>query len=294
MDSVTTTPPDAHQVTYYTKRDSTNLYIGIDVDDATNPNAIGERIVIHLDPDNSRDTAPQTDDYRLELTYMRGSPGDDEIFWCTGTGSGWSCSAASPAGLAIGRLNRTSGPTGYWVEIQIPFSAIGYTLPPDPELITDMGMAIAVVNDLDLSDASGGWYVSGIPFPESTALHLNNVNDVMDTTAVTTEWDKPNNWGEAFLTGAGQQIYISRSPKSYLSEDIKAGFCNANSFDDVGPRSTTNPKWYKYQSANPCDLALWGKVRRKGPHIADEERRVLFLWAEHGSNPQKWHYVALT
>lgn len=298
VDDVTTDPPGTHEVVFHTKRDNTHLYIGIDVDDATGGGAIvlGERIIVHMDPDNSRDPHPSAADFRLDFTYMRGSAGDDIIEWSSGTGAGWGNTVPLPAGVQIGRQNRPAGPgiaPGYRVEIKIPFAAIGYTLPADPNLITDMGMAIGVINDLALSAGSGAWYVAGVAFPETAALHLNNANDVMDSTAVHADWNNPSNWGEAFLTGAGQQIYISRSPKSWLSEDIKAGFCNAADFEDTGERSTDNPKWYKYKSANPCPLRLWGKVRRQGALVGLEERKVLFLWAEHGANPQKWYYVDL-
>lgn len=291
---VTTTPPGSHQVVFYTKRDANNLYIGIDVDDETGGGSIllGERIIVHLDPDNSRDANLTATDFRLDFTYMRGAPGDDIIDWYRGTGGAWT-STALPAGVEIGRRNRPAGPLGYIVEIKIPFAAIGYVLSADPDAITDIGMAIAVINDMALSDGTGGWYMAGVAFPETETLHLNNENDVMDTTEVQAAWHSPQNWGEAYLSGAGQQIYISRDPKSYLSEDIKAGFCNAVSFDDVGVRSTTNPKWYKYKSTNPCPLRLWGKVRRKGALVGVEKRNVLWLWAEHGANPQKWHYIDL-
>lgn len=291
---VTTTPAVSHEVVFYTKRDANNLYIGIDVDDSTGGGQIllGERIIIHIDPNNSRGGNLAATDYRLDFTYMRGAAGDDLIEWFRGDGAAWSAMPL-PAGVDIGQQNRPAGAPGYIVEIKIPFAAIGYVLSPDPNLITDMGMAIAVINDMALSDGAGGWYVAGVAFPETVALHLNNANDVMDSTAVPSGWNIPDNWGEAFLTGAGQQIYISRNPKSYLSEDIKAGFCNSASFDDTGNRDTANPKWYKYKSANPCPLRLWGKVRRKGALVGLEERKVLFLWAEHGANPQKWYYVDL-
>lgn len=316
LSEVTTSLSENHEVTFKTKRDGSNFYIYIDVDDQSiseSDDPYGERIVVLLDRNNDRGRAPKTDDFKIDYRYRRSDLGSDIFNWCVGTGSDpddlladrWNCNSttteAGPnklenTGVTFARTNRSTPSPGYIVEIQIPFSVIGFTLPPTPDAISDMGMAFSVVNDMYFPTGEGGWYVSGVPFPESPNLHLNNVNDVMDSNTHTS-WDEPENWGEAFLTGAGEMFFISRHPRPYLSSDIKVGFESAANFADAGSRptsTTTNAKWYTYRPTDPCSVRLWAAINRIGHQIAIEERRVLFLWAEHGSNPQKWYFAHLT
>ncbi len=300
-----------HNVTLYTKRDNTFLYLALDIDDATTPalGAPGDQVFVYLDPNHSRDSRPQLNDFKLEFITFRGSAGADGQKWYKGTGSAsgtpWAYVNASgtlPPNVSVARQNRPSGIQGYVVEIKIPFADIGYTLSANASSITDIGIAVAVVNDMGFQaeivpEEGDTWVLSGAGYPNTPTLQLTNASNVIDSH--NSNWDSPQNWGSGFLAGSGEIVYIDRIPEWWRSHDIKAGFVNAANFVDAGSPGSSNPKWYKYKSVEPCIVRVWAKIHRRayttgGTGIGAVKRRVLFLWAEHGANPQKWYYITLT
>lgn len=294
-------------ITVYTQRSGSNLYIAIDVSDASLPQTVsgtspGEKIVILFDPDNNRGPGPQASDFRFELTIPRDNSNlPAHRVWAQGNGSGFNTIAIPSAIEAMSR-NRSSGPLGYHVEIKIPFSAIGYSLSNG-----DFGMALAIVNDLGFQQNIGGfnqWQLTASALPtDPVHLPVNTDDDPLDLADAGSGWNTPDHWGEAFTAGAGDLIYFSHDPAFWKSKDIISAFCNATSFDQVynalgagtNPRSSANPFWYKYNASNTCNpVRLWSKLRRRGALVGAEERRVLFLWGEVGISVREWFYMGIT
>lgn len=307
--SLTTT--DLRPVRILSKRDNSNLYLAFDVEDTTVPSSIrpvGDKVVVQINPNNSRDSALIGDERRLVVTTMRGSPGSNSIAWqARSTTGGWGVAPGvtvpGPTGntwtltnnVQVGIQDRPSGTPGYVVEIKIPFAAIGYTLGSTPATIRDIGVAIAVINDrgfeAELVVGEGNTTVlSAASFPETTVLHVSDSNDPLGN-IVGLAWLTPANWGTGYLTGAGDALWIDRGPPWWMSNDISVASCAAVNF--TSPSDTAN--WYRYNSSATCPARVWARIHRTAPSGAgDVKRRVLFLWAEHGANPQKWHFVHLT
>jgi len=289
------------EVKIYTKRDGANFYIAVDVDDSTLPTAISpnEKIIIYMDINNSRESTLQAGDNRLEITIPRNNTNlASNIVWTNVISNAFQA-VALPAGVTAMSLNRPSGLPGYQVEIKIPFSVFSpaYNLNQG-----DFGMAIAVINDLGFQQSAGGfmvWQLTAVGLPaDNTHLPIHIDDDPIEYADNTSEWNRPENWGEAFTSGAGDLIYFSDQPQFWLSKDIVSAFCNASNFDQViaaGGRNAANPFWYKYRSANPCKpVRVWAKLRRKGALIGVEKRRVLFLWGEPGVGVRNWSYLGLS
>ncbi len=285
-----------HAIKVYTKRLQNDLYLAFDIDDASNPGdpnaTVGETIQVLLDPQHAGGATVPTTAFRLDFTTTRGAQGD-ATSWYQGTGNNaapWNGPLALPAGIQVARQNRASN-AGYGVEMKIPQAAIGHA-----NNFADMGMAIAFFNALSFQYPlnSGNWAVTAAHFPDTTTLQISNAitapsPDATDLPA----WKQPQNWGTAYLRGAGDAFYFDSNPVWWLSNDIKVAFCNAANFADAGSPATSNPKWYKYYPATPCDLRLWIKFHRTGGQ-GEVGRRILALWAESGANPQKWHFIGLT
>jgi len=281
-----------HAVKVYTKRYQDTLYLGFDIDDASNPGepALGETIQVLFDPQQAGGSVVPNTAFRLDFMTPRGSSGDT-VQWYQGTGSAsapWNGPLATPSGVVVARQNRPTN-AGYVVEIAVPLAALGRA----PGNYHDMGMAIAFFNALSFQ-YSNSWAFTATQFPDTTTLQISNAmtTDTPDATDLPA-WKQPQNWGTAYLSGVGDAFYFDGNPYWWLSNDIKAGFCNAANFADAGMPDTNNPKWYKYYPTSPCGLRLWVKFHRTGG-TGTVGRRILALWAEAGANPQKWYYIGLT
>jgi hypothetical protein len=304
----------AHAVTIRTKRDATNLYLAFTVADATPTTpgtlaaggqsiAIGDRIVILFDPNLSGGNIPQATDFRLECTLYRNAPGQVDLHWSTGSGvaaNPWS-DAAVPAGIkavCLSSLDLSS----YVAEIQVPLAALNYVL--TPRLPKDIGIAVAVINDLNAAlpcNLQAGpcdpsiEAATGTAFPNLPNMKVIDNNHILLDPALTpfldtTPWDTPGNWGRAFLAGVGDEITISRSPVVYRSSDIRVSYCPFD-FANAGVQGTAN--WYRYNAAAPYPLYLDVQIHRMGG-VGMVNKRLVALWTANGMNPQSWFYITLT
>ena len=297
LDGTTLSSLSNGAVRVYSKRDSTNLYLGFDIDDGTNPPAgVPERIEIFLDPNHSGGSAPAPGDFRLIFKTPRGSPSGDITEWYHGDGSTW-ISDTLPSSIVVRRQNRASGTPGYVVEFLIPLGAIGYTSPApvDPP---DIGLSFAVVNSL------------GVPGPTSmavTRLSFPNITGLASTTSaagmIGGAWNSPDNWGVGNLSGSGSSVFITHLPDFWRSDDIKATYPRVTVFPAMDNAYTPGPNWYRYPIhvsgspdpiITPCPLRVWSRVNRRGLSQGEVKRRLLVMWADHGANPQNWRFVGLT
>ncbi|HKM54969.1 MAG TPA: hypothetical protein VJY33_16285, partial [Isosphaeraceae bacterium] len=146
-------------VTIFTKRDNQNLYFAFTVTDATvvTPNnvngqaiTLGDRIIIQFDPNHSRESVPKNDDFRVELELYRNANAQVDVIWYQGSGdptNPWQQLAKNPAFIQAKCLSNAAG-SSYVAEAQVLLGqgGLGYTLNPNNP--ADMGIAVAVVNDL--------------------------------------------------------------------------------------------------------------------------------------------------
>jgi hypothetical protein len=300
----------AHAVTIRTKRDANNLYLAFTVADATvaTPNTpvgsrltIGDTIVILFDPDLSGGNIPQASDFRLECVLFRDAVGNVERHWSTGSGvanNPWSevDAANIPAGFKAVCLSNADS-SGYVAEIQVPLGASGLNYVLNPRQPKDMGIAVAVVNDLNaaLPGDPTTEAATGTAFPNLPNMKVvDNNNILLDPNQQpllgTTPWDTPGNWGRAFLGGAGDEITISRSPYPWKSSDIRVSYCPFD-FASAGVEGSTN--WYRYNEASPYPLFLDVQIHRLGG-AGMVKKRLVALWAANGANPQSWAYITVT
>ena len=273
------------------KRDATHLYVAFEVGDQTRnldggPLPLGELVTLQIDPNGSRGgqlengASALAKDYRLDVLHSWGPSLDATTFYDSTTAPGMSTCGVQdwhvrspPSGLVVGYSTAAGG---YAVEVKIPTGALGLgTIDDDTG---DLGFAFAVVNDLGHC-VSVECDATGIAFPD--VLPLTNVvsplvSDPLDPTGCG-DWLVPANWATGYLHQFPGDVWISRQPASWLSEDVDGLACGV--VDN------------SYYPANPCKLAIRGCLRNST--AVDQLRNVLYLEGEHGIGPVTWKVVEL-
>jgi hypothetical protein len=311
------TPDVSRQFTVTSSRDADNLIIHVVIADATQTKlpgngalTIGDQIVIHINPNNSKSTALELTqdnnfdtDHRYIVLLNRQSVGKEcqirhdkpvDIF---GDGSffPWNKDgtySTCPEGSWTFNNNTSND-----VTIRIPLSDLGFGI---AHPIADFGLAIAFINDLGVDDPiSTKAQLTSSAFP--IALPISNTNNPLDKKVVAGAfidaggvWIQPNTWGVGYIASAPltpNNVVLEHSP-DYFAKSIRLSDCNVSNWEQVpeGNQNQVNlAGWYKYYPAAPCQMGIWVKAINKT--TADVEGRLLILWADAGLGQQAWKVV---
>jgi hypothetical protein len=294
-------------ITVVTSRDSSSLIFVFTIDDSTRvkqdmtPLSIGDKIIIQLDPNNSRSlglsVGPQnniTTDYRFEIVLNSGAidPSQTGFRLPEVIGGGLPNNWGVRTNLSFATRTLLGGPLRYQVTATIPLNLIG-----NPT--TDIGITFAVLNDLGNTATDGSSDVTGSEFPLSMGLDtLVNDLGLVDSEQASGSWLSPARWGTGFFSFTTQDVNFNLSPSFYWSSSIKISKCDASNWDDV-PASgvgtdqlTLGNNWYRYNSSAPCKMRIWFNSF-KGLAGATKRRFVIF-WGRPGTSPMGWIFVTLT
>jgi opacity protein-like surface antigen len=278
-------PTISQMVRVLSKRDTTALYIAFDVTDRTRDRrdpgnigsalAVGERIILQFDSDNGHG-ASLNNDFRIDVTHRWQVSGSDitliaPTYSDSSGAAGGLCATASFAPLAFpggaGGIQikaRLTG-TGYFIEFKVPLNKIN-----NPT--NDIGFAFAVINDLGFHDGDGNDDATGISFPTALPI-VNDTNPLFPEC----QWVIPSQWGLGFFTTGLDDVTISRLPDWWNSSAVNVFACGAPN--------------YIYYPGHPCRVSM--KATLTNSSANNQTRNLLYLWAEHGSNPVVWHVIDL-
>lgn len=194
----------------------------------------------------------------------------------------------------------------YVVDLTIPLSEIGTPT-------TDIGLALAIINDLGLQSASGDNFASGTAFPIGMGLTpesdpgLTCGSITVPTGELATgSWRIPSTWGVGYFavssTVPAPEVTLDNGPTFAFSRAIRIGNCTVTSFADIPEVSASNwtsiqtaigTKWYEYNPDGPCRMGIW--INAKLPlGSAIVKSRFLVVWGRPGIAPQEWYYAGLT
>lgn len=280
-----------------TKRDADNLYLAFTVSDSTQLQSsdLGERVIIQLSPSNLNGTTLGIgQSYKINVghKWSQFSLDSDKTFQKSTTTSPLHCSAGTPAGgptgndvpswttntwsttgLAVSLGSTTS--SGYVLEFKIPKADIGIT----GQIPNDIALAFVVVND---STPPGSDYASWFPqdLPVDTVSTNGPIISPDDPTGSCNEWVQTTKWGLASLNPSGD-VYISRLPEAWWSEDIDTAQCPNYTF--------SGNDGYNYYPKTPCRLEA--KYRLRNLNSFDEKRDVLVLAGVHGLGQGNWEKI---
>lgn len=280
-------PAVPRNVRVFSKRDGNNLYIAFDVEDNTRerrtpgtnvspgPLAVGERIVIQIDPDHGMGTS-LFNDFRVEMTHKWSANGSsinlhDKVF-SNSAGVIGLCPTVSfnpvatfPSTIVVAAS--ITG-TGYFAEFKIPFSEIGLPM----NHANDIGVAFAVINDLGYKPSMGDDEATGVSFP--TGLPINNMSNPFFPEC---DWIIPNNWGLGYFSNGLANVTINRNPVWWSSLAVNASACGVPN--------------YVYYPVHPCKITVTAGLDNSS--ATQQTRNILFLWAEDGANPVVWRVIDL-
>jgi hypothetical protein len=311
-------PLDRQDITVETSSDANGLQFVFDFDDMTrvrsdkSPNTpggllhIGDKIVIVIDPNNSRESQLQNGpgtatDYRFDITIKNGNVVDQSSIPQdrNTVPPSWDDSSPSPVTIVPSMPSTIGG--RYKVTVTIPYSAIGFA-PGTNSLASDVGIAFAIINDLgftygnpvEVSD------LTGVTFP-----HTMGIDDASEPGFVllggtsTGNWASPAQWGTGYAKqSTTNDIHFSHFPQYVWSDSIKLGECGTQTWDDVDASGVWSDQlqiqgWYEYYAGNPCRMKVWLKVKKTQAGAANT--RILVVWGRPGiGGSQEWHVVDLT
>ncbi len=246
----------------------------------------GERIILQFDPNGSGGTQLENGagalnkDYRLVITHKWESSAADAnvvdnvtVQVYDGSFTGGICPHGLPMwaeitpSVAPTVVVRKDHPGGYKLELEIPLAIMG-----DPA--SDVGVALAIINDFGTC-TSGVCDGYGVSIPNG--LPVTNADNPV--TGCMGSWIVPDDWGIGHFETPPANVWISRNPIWWSSEDIQAFACNSTTPD------------YAYYPDAPCGLRLEATLHNDG--TTDQVRNLLFLWADHGASPANWRVVDL-
>jgi hypothetical protein len=241
----------------------------------------GESVILQLDPDTGTPTATK---YRIRIGHKwasaDGDPGlvvqteasprffasSSATTICASQGAAFGWTPNPGAGLAA-VVRKDQLTAGYTVELAVPLSLIG-----NPG--GDIGVAIGIVNDFGACMQPGGVCDGhGIGFPAD--LPMTNTDNPVSGCGVS--WRRPDEWATGFVDRAPADVFISRQPRSWTSEDVNALACGT--VDNA------------YYPANPCRLSVRTRVRSTSP--GEQTRNLLILRGDHGAGVVEWRFVDL-
>ncbi|APV48410.1 hypothetical protein BWI17_01130 [Betaproteobacteria bacterium GR16-43] len=321
------TPTRAGTVTVATQKTTTDLVLRFTVADRTHRRTddgsmaptkltLGDKIIVQLDPNNSRGAtlglgpAAIDKDYRYEVTIK-----EDGIATALRrepvSGTGWNlptpwCMNPTPTNTvpqtcsnpAEGTFTLTANSPDYAVELSIPLASIGSPA-------GDFGLAILIVNDLGhdhgmpaLQDLTAVVFPAG-DLPASSMAY--NDPGLIPSVPLGAAWANPNNWGTGYVTappaGSNTQLAMSHSPTPWVSDSIKLGECEIARWEDIGSADTSLAQvgilgWYRYYDVTPCTMGIWVKVTNTAATVASA--RLLVMWSDGGVTSDQWRVVKLT
>jgi hypothetical protein len=308
-------PADVQEIWVRTSSDSTGLRLQFQFDDVTrlrsskSPNTpngalfVGDKIIIVIDPNNSRDADLQNGggtatDYRFDITIKNnGFAGQHRIPLDTSVPPLWD--ESSPSNVTIATLTATTGGQ-YTVDVTIRYTDLGW-----PNTVTslphDIGIAFALINDLGFTYGNPEVAdLTGVAFPHTMGLDEGSEPGFVVLGGLSTgNWKSPAQWGTGFAKASTtNDIHFSHSPNYAWSDSIKLGECGTQSWDDVVASGVWSDQlalvgWYEYYAGNPCQMKVWLKVKKTSPGAANT--RILVVWGRPGiGGSQEWHVVDLT
>ncbi|HYN40122.1 MAG TPA: hypothetical protein VES39_12810, partial [Rhodospirillales bacterium] len=155
---------------------------------------------------------------------------------------------------------------GYKVELEVPLSLLG-----SPS--SDVGVAFAVVNDFATCMMPGVCDGYGLSFPGG--LPFTNLDNPVQGCGAS--WTRPDTWAVGYFDSPPGDVYLSRSPLPWTSEDVDGLAC--------GQVDNT------YYPAAPCRLAVRVNVRNSS--AAAQVRNLLYMRGDHSTGPVDWRVVDL-
>lgn len=306
-----------------TWRDAGSLMLRFRIDDQTRnrdtnddgidePLAIGDKIIIQVDPNNTgSDSTPDpgdelekgsgiSQDYRFEISININDPDTAEQLQILGfepsanpTINNWgNLPVATTATAEI--CNGATTPYEC-LEIDIPLSEIG-----GPS--GDIGIAIALINDIGYSTPGTipeEPKVVGTAFPSSMGMDFDSDPGVVEESQFSTgNWIVPDEWGLGYFNTGPGDVTLSHSPSFVWSDSIRISTCEVTQWDDVeeppewGDQYNT-PGWYRYFASNPCEGKVWVKAFPTSSGV--KRRRLFIVWGRPGiGGSQDWFPVAVT
>ena len=286
----------AKDVTVYTKRYAGFLAFYFEVRDSSNAPQPGhdcggqicggERIILQFDPNLSRGAqvvantmTPKNGDYQIVIVHKWTNAGGGAIqvesAKIYSAGLDGTCDP-QPTWVEVGNMAaadvaiRTIGvPTGYAVEVRVPTSLLGAPT-------TNIGAALAVLNDFGDNAAALPPFSAGVAFPSS--LNINGAENPIFFCRG--NWVVPNEWGTGFFGDPTGDVKISRSPDWWYSNQIIAHNC------------TGGGSAYKWHTTTPCKTVISAFVENTTSAV--QSRHLLYIWAPHGTgDPASYRFVGL-
>ncbi|HYH82809.1 MAG TPA: hypothetical protein VEX86_23650 [Longimicrobium sp.] len=269
-------------VRVYSKSDNLNLYLLFEVGDVTNAlgasGSLGEMIILHLDPNHSRDVILNAGgaDHRYVFSHRWStSAGLQRDHYTSQTGSGlcpgqndWLGPTPWPAADVVMQPSLAGGGAGYTVEMKFSLASLGVAAP----LATDIGLAFAIVNDLNAST-----FYSGTRFPESLPFTTNANMLSSDETASCNDWLSPLAWGGGYHDQAPGDVTFDHAPVYWQATAVQALYC-------------TGATGWEYYPGHPCEVRVRATVLNPG---GATKRNLLYLWGDHDAGTVRWTFMDL-
>lgn len=306
-------PAEPQSVTIESWRTATHLNLSLTIEDQTRKQrddsgnetgdslGIGDKIIIQIDPNNSGHAAvPDSDldtgataiakDHRFEIT-LKDNAIDSLRRREPLNGSAWKLPVNYP-GLAS--LNGASDGAKYVVDVTIPLLDIGSP-------VSDIGIAIAVINDLGHGHVDMGtdvWDVSGTSLPSSMPLVSGSDPGLVDAAQGSGAWVNPSTWATGYFSVLPGEVNLSHNPAYWWSDAIRLSRCDVSQFSGVQEPLTPGMSqlgltgWYIYNPADPCQMKVW--VRASNASGGVIQNRLFVVWGRPGIAPQEWFPVDLT
>jgi hypothetical protein len=301
-----------------TWRDTSGLHFKFVVHDntmnqtggSTTTLACGDQFIVQIGPANSPDTQLLTGkEFRFEIVIQDTKITPQPIGSTTTTGpvgkrlpisatGGWNA-IAEPSTTANATLSVINN--SYNLILDIPFSEIN-----NPT--GDIGLAVAILNDLGhqngqgLNDATGTAFPLGIGLTPESDPGLTCGAQPSGVTA-SGNWTIPSTWGTGYFnasTVAGN-VTLSQSPQYYFSDSLRIGKCDVKNFSDIpavsqadwiSVQQANGTPWYEYNPQGPCRMGIWVNPNVTGTSVV--KRRFLVVWGRPGISPQDWYFAGLT
>jgi hypothetical protein len=189
----------------------------------------------------------------------------------------------------------------YQFTLTIPLTEIG-----NPT--TDIGIAVALINDLGHSTGSPAVNeASGTAFPLTMGLTPESepgLNCGPPAVALATgNWINPSTWGTGFfsLATVPPAVTFSQAPYAALSEAIRLGNCDKQ-FDQIvavpslagweAHQQNASNNWYLYYPTNPCRMAVWARATVAAGGVVT--KRFMVVFGRPGIAPQEWYLAGVT
>jgi len=251
----------------------------------------GERIVFQFDPNISGGAnlagtgagGSSASDYKVQIVHrweqLDGDPELENVQVTVLDGSGGAGFCGHPvwnditAGLPAAQkptvmVQKFAGPSRYTVEVEVPLALLG-----NPA--GDIGIALAVVNDLAACPSGGTVFCDGYGASIPNSLPMTNSDNPVN--GCENGWSVPDTWATGYVTTPPPDVWLSHNPVYWLSDDVDAWRCNVQD--------------NSYYPSDPCKLIVEGCFENSStlPQI----RNLLFLRGRYNIGAPDWTVVEL-